>query len=59
MKVTASLTVLMGLAKDVGNAKKSGNAENVKTAEKDLKDYEQVCLDADEIRTDIPGLFLL
>lgn len=43
----------MTLAKECGNAKKSGDAERLKKAEVALKEWEEVAKNADEIILDI------
>ena len=54
LSVTTSFLVLMRLAYDVGRAKKSGNVEALAEAEKKLKEYEDLCKQADNMSLHLP-----
>lgn len=54
IKVVTFSSTLMHKAKAVGKAKKAGDPEAIAEAEADLKAYETLCLEADEMRIDIP-----
>lgn len=51
MKVVANLQVLMQLAKELGNAKKSGDTAAISKAQVAHDEYKAVCLRADEMTT--------
>lgn len=49
MKTYTSWQTLMFYAKNVGDAKKTGNEQQIKEAEQQLKEYEQLCLKSDKM----------
>ena len=49
MKTIVTWEALMYYAKKVGNARKNGNEKEIKEAEKQLREYEKLCLEADEM----------
>jgi exopolyphosphatase/pppGpp-phosphohydrolase len=49
MQIVASFRELMRLAYECDKAKKLGDKESIEKAEKELKYYEQLCLNADPI----------
>jgi hypothetical protein len=54
MKIIASWQTLMSLARELGDAKKTGNPELIAEAQKRHDAYKEVCLKADEIHTGYP-----
>lgn len=53
IKVVTSLNHLLCLAAEVGKAKRNGDLEQIRIAEEKLKAYEKVCLEADEMATNL------
>lgn len=51
MKIITSWQTLMTKAKALGNARKHGDIDAIRKAEADLKSYEKICLQSDEIIT--------
>ena len=49
LKLVCSMQTLMMYAAEVGKARKSGDPERIKQAEKKHDDYVQWCLEADEL----------
>ena len=49
MKVVASWTTLMQYAKELGDARRTGDAEKITAAKKKHDDYRDACLSADEM----------
>jgi len=47
MELVTSWMTLFRYAKEVGDARKSGNSEQLAEAEARLKDYERWCMEAD------------
>lgn len=54
VKIVTFSSTLMHYAKAVGKARMHGTPEELAAAEKQLKDYEELCLKADEMRIDLP-----
>ena len=51
MKVVASFSTLMKLAKEVGDARRSGDKKRIEAAEQAHDAYKEICLKADEMHT--------
>jgi len=51
VKVVASFSTLMKLAKEVGDARRSGDKERLAEAERAHDAYKEICLKADELHT--------
>jgi hypothetical protein len=49
MKVVTSWATLMQYAKELGDARRTGDAGKIATAKKKHDDYRDVCLSADEM----------
>lgn len=49
VKIITSWSVLITLAKKLGKAKKGGNGEEIKKAESDLREYEKIVKESDEM----------
>ncbi|QFG12194.1 Hypothetical Protein OBI_RACECAR_66 [Arthrobacter phage Racecar] len=55
IKTVTFMSTLMHYSKEVGRAKREGDPEKIAQAEAKLKEYEQLVLDSDEMRVDIPS----
>lgn len=51
MKIITSLETLMKYARDLGEARLSGDAERIKIAQERHDAYRDICLRSDEIHT--------
>jgi hypothetical protein len=49
MKTITSFTTLMMYAKQLGDARKSGDVERIKQAQKEHDEYRDMCLESDEM----------
>jgi hypothetical protein len=54
VKVITNFGVLMQLAKALGDAKKSGDADAIAEAQREHDDYRDLCLRADEVTLGVP-----
>lgn len=54
LEIITSFLILMRLAYDVGQAKKADNPAKVLEAEQKLKEYEDLCKQADKMSLHIP-----
>lgn len=51
MKIVANFQTLMKLAKEVGDAKRSGDEQRLAQAERAHNAYKEICVKADELHT--------